>query len=77
MVPTIIRIFTVPPKVFHHEGQIVGVDVLLPPGGLVRDFVVLIPKDLLEPRAEPLLLLVFNVPVPDAVQRAPLQEIED
>ena len=67
----------VPGEVVEGEVAVLGEDVGHPPLGGVGDLVVAVAEELLEARAHPLLVLPLDVPVPDAVERAGLEELED
>ena len=64
-------------EVVEGEVAVLREDVGHPPLGGVGDLVVAVAEELLEPGAHPLLVLALDVPVPDAVERARLQELED
>ena len=64
-------------EVVERDVAVLGKDVGLPPLGRVRDLVVAVAEELLEAGAHPLLILPLDVPVPDAVERAGLEELED
>ena len=64
-------------EVVEGEVAVLREDVGHPPLGGVGNLVVAIAEELLEAGAHPLLVLALDVPVPDAVERAGLQELED
>ena len=64
-------------EVVEGEVAVLREDVGHPPLGGVGDLVVAVAEELLEAGAHPLLVLALDVPVPDAVERARLQELED
>ncbi len=71
------RVGQVPGEVVEGDVAVLREDVRHPPLGRVGDLAVAVAEELLEPGAHPLLVLPLDVPVPDAVQRAGLQELED
>src|SRR6267142_1690738 len=66
-----------PREVIQRDRQVFAEYPLLPPGRGVGDLVIGKAEDHLETRAEPLVFGVLQVPVPKAVERARLQELED
>ena len=64
-------------EVVEGDVTVLGKDVGHPPLGRVGNFVVAVAEEVLEAGAHPLLVLPLDVPVPDAVERAGLEELEN
>jgi hypothetical protein len=77
LVVRILGIVAVPPEVLERDGQILLEDQVLPLGGEVPLLRRIEAEKRPEPIAHPLDLGMLEIPVPDPVQRAGLEEVED
>jgi len=73
----VIRILYMFGEIIQDRRQILGEDVVLPPIRGIGNLIIAIAEQLFEPGAQPLMLLIVEVPVPDSVEGSSLEELED